>query len=79
MVPSSDVHRAAEVGSIDCAKILLEYNADVDALNFSGQTAFHVVKPHAPLFRYRPQRDRNSRLDGSSFKTGRERTAAVAA
>jgi len=26
--------RAAEVGSIDCAKILLEYNADIDALNF---------------------------------------------
>ena len=35
--------RAAEVGSIECAKVLLEYNADIDALNFSGQTAFHVV------------------------------------
>jgi hypothetical protein len=28
--------RAAEVGSIECAKILLEYNADIDALNFMG-------------------------------------------
>ncbi len=35
--------RAAEVGSLDCAKILLEYNADIDATNFTGQTAFHVV------------------------------------
>ena len=26
--------RAAEVGSVECAKILLEYNADIDALNF---------------------------------------------
>ncbi len=26
--------RAAENGSIDCAKIILEYNADIDALNF---------------------------------------------
>lgn len=36
-------HRAAENGSIICAKILLEYNADIDAVNFQGQTAFHVV------------------------------------
>ena len=35
--------RAAEVSSIECAKILLDYNADIDALNFQGQTAFHVV------------------------------------
>jgi hypothetical protein len=26
--------RAAENGSIECAKIILEYNADIDALNF---------------------------------------------
>jgi hypothetical protein len=37
------VTRAAENGSIDCAKIILEYNADIDALNFQGQTSFHVV------------------------------------
>ena len=36
-------NRAAEVSSIECAKILLDYNADIDALNFQGQTAFHVV------------------------------------
>jgi hypothetical protein len=28
--------RAAENGSIECAKIILEYNADIDALNFQG-------------------------------------------
>lgn len=28
--------RAAEVGTIECAQILLEFNADIDALNFSG-------------------------------------------
>jgi len=26
--------RAAENGSIECAKIILDYNADIDALNF---------------------------------------------
>jgi len=35
--------RAAEISSIECAKILLEYNADIDALNFSGHTALHTV------------------------------------
>lgn len=35
--------RAAEGGYIDCAKILLDSNADIDALNFSGQTPLHVV------------------------------------
>ncbi|CDW78730.1 UNKNOWN [Stylonychia lemnae] len=33
---------AAETCAIDCAKILLEHNADIDAQNFSGQTSFHV-------------------------------------
>jgi ankyrin repeat protein len=37
------IFRAAEVGSIECAKILLDSNADIDALNFSGHTALHVV------------------------------------
>lgn len=37
------LHRAAENGSIECAKIILEYNADIDALNFQGQTSFHVA------------------------------------
>ena len=35
--------RAAEGGFIDCAKILIDNNADIDALNFQGQTPFHVV------------------------------------
>lgn len=30
------IYRAAEIGSIECAKILLEYNADIDAVNFLG-------------------------------------------
>jgi ankyrin repeat protein len=37
------MNRAAESGNIECAKILLEYNADIDALNFNGHTAFHMV------------------------------------
>jgi len=28
--------RAAEVGSVECGKILLDFNADIDALNYSG-------------------------------------------
>lgn len=36
-------NRAAEVGTIECAKILLDNSADIDALNYTGQTAFHVV------------------------------------
>mmetsp|Transcript_22575 Transcript_22575/g.21752 ORF Transcript_22575/g.21752 Transcript_22575/m.21752 type:complete len:103 (+) Transcript_22575:193-501(+) len=37
------LHRAAEIGSIEIGKILLEHNADIDALNFSGHTSFHIA------------------------------------
>ena len=50
--------RAAEVASIECAKILLEYNADIDALNFSGQTAFHIVSFLYIIFPTRLQNDK---------------------
>eukprot|EP00347_Sterkiella_histriomuscorum_P017096 403350684 len=36
------LHRAAESCAIECAKVLLEKNADIDALNSMGQTPFHV-------------------------------------
>lgn len=28
---------------MECGKILLDFNADIDALNYSGYTSFHVV------------------------------------
>jgi hypothetical protein len=34
IIMNSLFFRAAEIGSIECAKILLEYNADIDAVNF---------------------------------------------
>lgn len=37
------MHRAAEVGSIICAEILLSYDAKINALNFAGQTPFHIA------------------------------------
>jgi ankyrin repeat protein len=37
------MHRAAEVGSIICAEILLCYKANIDALNYAGQTPFHIA------------------------------------
>ena len=36
-------HRAAEVGSSTCADVLLEFKADINALNHHGQTPFHVA------------------------------------
>ena len=30
------LHRAAEVNSVECARVLVEQNADVNATNFSG-------------------------------------------
>lgn len=30
------IYRAAEACAIECAKVLLEHNADIDALNCSG-------------------------------------------
>ena len=30
------LHRAAEIGSIGCAEVLLEFKADIDATNNSG-------------------------------------------
>jgi len=37
------MHRAAEVGSIICAEILLQYETNINALNFAGQTPFHIA------------------------------------
>jgi ankyrin repeat protein len=37
------LHRAAEVNSLECAQILIEQNADIDATNFRGETALHVA------------------------------------
>ena len=40
---ATPLHRAAEIGSIRCAEILLKFNVDVDAENFQGQTPYHVA------------------------------------
>lgn len=37
--------RAAEVGDIEMVEILLDHDADIDALNYLKQTPFHVVSP----------------------------------
>ena len=37
------LHRAAEIGSIGCADVLLEFKADIDATNLAGETPFHVA------------------------------------
>ena len=37
------LHRAAEIGSITCADVLLEFKADIDATNLKGETPFHVA------------------------------------
>ena len=37
------LHRAAEIGSITCATVLLDFKADIDATNLDGQTPFHVA------------------------------------
>ena len=40
---ATPLHRAAEVGSIDCANVLIEYKADINAINHSGHTPFHIA------------------------------------
>ena len=40
---ATPLHRAAEIGSISCAKVLLEFRAVIDATNVAGQTPFHVA------------------------------------
>ena len=40
---ATPLHRAAEIGSIACADVLLEFKADIDATNLSGETPFHVA------------------------------------
>ena len=40
---ATPLHRAAEIGSIRCAQILMNFNVDVDSENFQGQTPFHVA------------------------------------
>ena len=37
------LHRAAEIGSMDCANILMENNADPNATDFNGETPFHTA------------------------------------
>ena len=40
---ATPLHRAAEIGSIGCAEVLLEFKVDIDVTNLTGQTAFHVA------------------------------------
>ena len=40
---ATPLHRAAEIGSIACCDVLLEFKADIDAKNLNGETAFHVA------------------------------------
>jgi ankyrin repeat protein len=40
---ATPLHRAAEVGSTSCARILLDYNSDINSKNYSAQTPFHVA------------------------------------
>lgn len=37
------LHRAAEIGAIDCAQILIDNNADPNATDFNGETPFHTA------------------------------------
>ena len=37
------LHRAAEINSVECARILVEQNADLDSVDFEGRTAFHTA------------------------------------
>ena len=40
---ATPLHRAAEIGSISCADILIEFKADIDTTNLAGETPFHVA------------------------------------
>lgn len=40
---ATPLHRAAEIGSVACADILLEYGTDINAKNVAGETPFHVA------------------------------------
>ena len=40
---ATPLHRAAEIGSISCAKILLEFDADINATNHAKETPFHIA------------------------------------
>lgn len=40
---ATPLHRAAEIGAIECAKVLLEYNNDVNDRNYQAHTPFHVA------------------------------------
>ena len=33
---ATPLHRAAEIGSISCARVLLEFDADINATNVAG-------------------------------------------
>jgi ankyrin repeat protein len=40
---ATPLHRAAEIGSIRCAEVLLNFNVDINAENSLGQTSYHVA------------------------------------
>jgi len=40
---ATPLHRCAEIGSIEAADVLLQFNANIDATNVLHQTAFHVA------------------------------------
>lgn len=40
---ATPLHRAAEIGSISCADVLLDFKADINAVNLVGETPFHVA------------------------------------
>ena len=37
------LHRAAEIGALECAQILIDNNADPNATDFNGETSFHTA------------------------------------
>ena len=40
---ATPLHRAAEIGSVACAEVLLEFNVDINSTNNAGHTPFHVA------------------------------------
>ena len=40
---ATPLHRAAEIGSIGCAEVLLDFDADINAPNHARETPFHVA------------------------------------
>jgi ankyrin repeat protein len=40
---ATPLHRAAEIGSVRCAEVLLNFNIDIDTENSLGHTSYHVA------------------------------------